>query len=162
MVPDNAAGSRGVPQWVVAGQSAPDRQGEAAIALATETACELTSNARRRAVLGHVAALDGNESVGMGTLARRIAGEEHDIAPAAVSSEQRKTVYVSLLQNHLPKLDDAGVVAWDDRSGEVARGHSIDALASLVDGIERACVPTTPASEADTGIETEAGASPRT
>lgn len=145
MVSDNAASSswRGVPQWLLSGLSAPDQveQPSGSIDLSTETVCELISNARRRAVIRRVAALDADESVQMGDLARTIAGEEHDISPATVSSEQRKTVYVSLLQNHLPKLDAAGVVDWNDRSGDIAHGRSVGELAALVEGIERACTP---------------------
>lgn len=145
MVSDNAAGSswRGVPQWLLSGLGSPEgvERPTESIALSTETVCELISNARRRAVIRRVAALDPEESVQMGDLARAIAGEEHDIAPAVVSAEQRKTVYVSLLQNHLPKLDDACVVKWNDRSGDVAHGRSVNELAALVESIERACVP---------------------
>lgn len=143
MVSDNAAGSswRGVPGWLVSElgiAEETDRPAES-IPLSTETVCELISNARRRAVIQHIAALDGTETVEMGDLAREIAGAEHDVPPATVSAEQRKTVYVSLLQNHLPKLDTAGVVDWNDRSGEVAHGQSVAELAALVESIERAC-----------------------
>ena len=145
MVSDNAAGSswRGVPQWLLSGLSTPEgvERPTGSIALSTETVCELISNARRRAVIRHVAALDPDKTVQMGDLARAIAGEEHDISPAAVSSEQRKTVYVSLLQNHLPKLDGADVVDWNDRSGDIAHGRSVTELAALVESIERVCEP---------------------
>ena len=77
------------------------------------------------------------------TSRERFASEEHDIPPATVSAEQRKTVYVSLLQSHLPKLDAAGVVAWNDRSGAVAPGGCVADLATLVEGIDRACDPET-------------------
>jgi hypothetical protein len=143
MVSDNAAGSSsGAPGWVVGGTADDDvEHPSGSIPLSTGTVCELISNARRRAVIEHVAALDADEDVGMGDLARTIAGEEHDIPPATVSAEQRKTVYVSLLQNHLPKLDAASVVAWNDRSGMVAHGECVDSLAGLVESIDRACDP---------------------
>lgn len=145
MVSDNAASSswRGVSEWLFSDRSAAEEVERPAgsIPLSTETVCELISNARRRAVIRHVTALDGEQTIEMGDLSRAIAGEEHDIPPATVSAEQRKTVYVSLLQNHLPKLDAAGVVDWNDRSGTVARGQSVDELAALVEGIERACEP---------------------
>ena len=141
MVSDDAAGSSwGVPRWLLSGLDAAD--GSAGpIPLSTGTVCELISNARRRAVIRHVAALDADGSVRMGELARTIAGEENDIAPTAVSAEQRKTVYVSLLQNHLPKLDAAGVVDWNDRSGDITHDRSVDELAALIESIEHACEP---------------------
>ena len=145
MVSDNAASSswRGVPRRLLSGLDTTDgtERPAGSIALSTETVCELISNARRRAVVQHVAALESGDSVGMGDLARTIAGEEHDISPTAVSAEQRKTVYVSLLQNHLPKLDSANVVDWNDRSGDIARGRCVGELATLVESIERVCEP---------------------
>lgn len=144
MVSDNAAGSslRGVSQWLrtefsTEGGTRPDGP----IPLSTETVCELISNARRRAVIQHIRELGGEQTVKMGDLARTIAGEEHDIPPATVSAEQRKTVYVSLLQNHLPKLDSAGVIDWNDRSGDIAHGTCVGELAALVESIEHACEP---------------------
>lgn len=38
----------------------------------------------------------------------------------------RKTAYISLYQNHLPKLDDSGVVDWDGDSGIVVQGPEFD------------------------------------
>ncbi|HET7323226.1 MAG TPA: hypothetical protein VFJ06_02715 [Halococcus sp.] len=145
MVSDDAASSswRGVPGRLLSGLNSAERTDRPAgsIPLSTETVCELLSNARRRAVIVHIAALDAEETVQMGDLARTIAGEEHDIPPETVSAEQRKTVYVSLLQNHLPKLDAAGVVEWNDRSGDIARGECVEELAALVESIVRACEP---------------------
>jgi hypothetical protein len=109
------------------------------IRLPTDAVYRLLSNGRRRAVIAAVAALDPEAETALGDLAQRIAAIEHDVPVARVGSGQRKSVYVSLLQCHLPKLDDAGVVDWDRRSGAVARGKEIDELAALIDAIERAC-----------------------
>ena len=79
MASDNAASSswRGVPRWLLSGLSASEgvERPTGSIALSTETVCELISNARRRAVIRRVAALDADESVQLGDLARAIAGE---------------------------------------------------------------------------------------
>jgi hypothetical protein len=104
-----------------------------------DAVCRLLSNGRRRLVIGEIAALDTDERAALGDLAERVAGTEHGLDPSRVAAGQRKSVYVSLLQCHLPKLDDADVVEWDRRSGAVARGRSIDELASLIDAIERVC-----------------------
>lgn len=114
-------------------------QSEERIHLPIDVVCRLLSNNRRRIVIDEVAALDANEGSAIGVLAKRIAAAEHGVDVARVTSEQRKSAYVSLLQCHLPKLDDSGVVDWDRRSGAVARGDSIDELAALIDAIERVC-----------------------
>ena len=74
-----------------------------------------------------------------GEIAERIAATEHDIEVRRVASGQRKSAYVSLLQCHPLKLDDAEVVEWDRRSGAIGRGTSVDELAVLIDAIERVC-----------------------
>jgi hypothetical protein len=58
--------------------------------------------------------------VDLGSLAERVAAWELDLEPVELNSDQRKRVYTSLQQFHLPRLDDAGVVAFDDRAGTVA------------------------------------------
>lgn len=109
------------------------------IHLSPDAVCRLLSNGRRRIVVDAVAALDAGADTVIGDLAVRIAAIEHGVEEFQVASEQRKSAYVSLLQCHLPKLDDAGVVEWDRRSGAVSRGDSIDELADLIAAIERVC-----------------------
>ncbi len=109
------------------------------IHLPSDVVCRLLSNSRRRVVIDEVAALDASAETAIGELSVRIAAVEHGIDVGQVTSGQRKSAYVSLLQCHLPKLDDAGVIDWDRRSGVVSRGHSTDAIADLIDAIERVC-----------------------
>ena len=103
------------------------------------TVCELISNARRRAVIKHLSTLEDDEATTLGDLARRIAGEEYDIPPEQVSQNQRKSVYISLRQNHLPKLAETEIVIWDKRGGDISRDRSVDAIAALIGLIEEAC-----------------------
>ncbi|PSP76024.1 hypothetical protein BRC86_02665 [Halobacteriales archaeon QS_3_64_16] len=109
------------------------------IHLPLDTVCRLLSNSRRRLVVGEVAALDAKKGTALSNLAERIAAIENGIEQCRVAAGQRKSVYVSLLQCHLPKLDDADVVDWDRRSGAVSRGRSVDELAALIDAIEAVC-----------------------
>ena len=103
------------------------------------TVCELISNARRRAVIKRLSTLDEEEATTLGELARRIAGKEYDIPPEQVSQNQRKSVYISLRQNHLPKLAETEIVVWDKRGGDISRARSVDAIAALIGLIEEAC-----------------------
>lgn len=68
---------------------------------------------RRREALRYLDANGGEAS--LGTIAEHVAAVENDIAPAAVTADQRKRVYIALHQCHLPKLADLGVVEYDDR-----------------------------------------------
>lgn len=71
-----------------------------------------------------------------GTLAARDLAE---IIAAAEAGEDppprpvRHTVYVSLQQNHLPRLDEADVIDYEPNSKEVAPGPRVDELVRYLD-----------------------------
>ena len=77
-------------------------------------------NRRRRLVLSQLERADG--SLKIGDLAEQIAAIENDKPISAVRSKERKRVYISLYQSHLPKLDETGVVDYDADRGVVERG----------------------------------------
>ncbi|RNJ27112.1 DUF7344 domain-containing protein [Halosegnis longus] len=74
------------------------------------------SNRRRRYALQ---ALMGTDGVELGMLAEQVAAWELEKEISAVDSTERKRVYTSLQQSHLPRLDDAGLVRFDKRAGIV-------------------------------------------
>lgn len=74
------------------------------------------SNRRRRYALE---ALMGTDGIELGDLAEQVAAWELEKEIAAVDSTERKRVYTSLQQSHLPRLDDAGLVRFDKRAGFV-------------------------------------------
>jgi DNA-binding transcriptional ArsR family regulator len=78
---------------------------------------EILSNTRRRMVLYYLRQNDGAATVK--ELAEQIAALENDVDPEDLRRQQRKRVYVSLYQTHVPKLEDAGIIEYDDASGEV-------------------------------------------
>ncbi|PSQ19932.1 hypothetical protein BRD00_00420 [Halobacteriales archaeon QS_8_69_26] len=87
----------------------------------------LLGNERRRYLVQYMTSVD--PPVELGELATRIAAREHGIAVARVSSCQRKRVYTTLQQLHLPKLDEAGIVDYDADRGLVDRTERTDDLA---------------------------------
>jgi hypothetical protein len=94
--------------------------------LSRDECFELLSNHRRRYTL-HYLEHNGEEAT-LGELADQIAAWENDITPEEVSYDQRKRVYTSLQQVHLPRMDDTGVVEFDDREGLVEPGPAADDL----------------------------------
>ena len=72
-------------------------------------------NDRRRRTIKHLRETDGTMTVD--ELAEHIATLETGESPAP--RKVRKSVYVSLHQTHLPKLDDLGIVEYDQRSKEL-------------------------------------------
>jgi hypothetical protein len=78
---------------------------------------EILSNHRRRFVLHHLQ--NSGDRVELGELSEHVAAWENGQEVAAVTSAERKRVYTSLQQFHLPKMDEKGVVTFDDRAGVV-------------------------------------------
>jgi hypothetical protein len=97
-----------------------------------QTAFEVLSCARRRYVLHHLLAGDGRGS--LREVTTRVAAWENGVAPDEVTSKQRMRVYTALRQSHLPKMDRAGVVAFDAASGEVELTDDADALEAYLGG----------------------------
>ena len=83
----------------------------------------ILKNKRRRQVLEY---LQDTEEVPLGQLAEHIAATENDTTPKQLASSQRKRVYVGLYQCHLPKMDDAGVIDYDQQRGRIRRTDRIE------------------------------------
>lgn len=91
-----------------------------------EVIFEMLSNQRRRYVVHYL--LDAEEEVELRDLSRTVAAWENDKQPDEITSQERKRVYNALQQAHLPKMDDAGLVAFDSSRGTIS---AADGLADL-------------------------------
>jgi hypothetical protein len=78
-------------------------------------AYDILSNERRRFVLSYLSRVDG--PVELGELAEEIGRWE--TGSESLSRKERKRVYVSLYQTHIPRLADAGVIEYDSETGLV-------------------------------------------
>ncbi|MFC4356800.1 hypothetical protein ACFO0N_02425 [Halobium salinum] len=112
-----------------AGRERPRREGADAEPVEESEAFRLLGNDRRRAVLRQVAD-DGGST--LSEVATHVAATEtaetadDDAAAGGVDKSLYKSVYVSLQQTHLPKLDDAGVVDYDTETNEIRPGPRLD------------------------------------
>jgi hypothetical protein len=73
--------------------------------------------------------------VSLRELAERIAAWENDVEVDDLDYKQRKRVYTSLHQTHLPKLDEAGIVDYDRDEGRITladRATDLDLYLELV------------------------------
>lgn len=107
-------------------------------ALTTDEAFELLSNHRRRYAIHH---LQREGTSDIGGLSRQVAAWENGTEPTAVTSAERKRVYTSLQQFHLPKLDEKGVVEYDERAGEVTLSDGAEGLDVYLEVVGRKDVP---------------------
>ena len=87
---------------------------------------EILKNSRRRQALLYLKENGGDAS--LGELAEHIAAIENDCSPRAISSSQRKRVYVGLYQCHLPKMDDMHIVDFEKNRGTIELGANATQL----------------------------------
>lgn len=78
---------------------------------------EVLQNERRRYTLQYLREQGG--PVKLGDLVDHVAAKEYKCDSNDVSSAQRKRVYTTLQQTHLPKLHDAGIVDYDSDSNVI-------------------------------------------
>ena len=72
---------------------------------------DVFSNARRRRAVQYLTRRGG--SCDLAPLVEQVAAWENDIDPEEVTRTQRRRVYISLYQTHLPMLEEHGIVDWD-------------------------------------------------
>lgn len=99
---------------------------------------DILSSARRRYVISILHRR--GEPIELTELAEEIAALEGDVTVDDLGKQQRKRVYVSLYQTHVPKLADAGIVTYDSDAGTVAlaRGsREVDAYLTQRSGTGR-------------------------
>ncbi|WP_115863543.1 DUF7344 domain-containing protein [Halorussus litoreus] len=85
--------------------------------LSQDEVFEVLKSPRRRYALYYLRR-EGGES-DLSDLTEQVAAWENETTVAALSTEQRKRVYISLYQTHLPKLDEANIVEYDRDEGVV-------------------------------------------
>lgn len=100
---------------------------------------ELLSNHRRRFTLHYLQRADNGTE--LGELAEQVAAWENDVPQDQISYDQRKRVYTSLQQVHLPRMDNMGVVEFDDRAGTVTMGPAADELEIYMEVVEGREIP---------------------
>ncbi len=90
-------------------ESAPD--------LSYDSVFFVLSNPRRRYVLHYLKSCEG--PISTGNLAARVAAWEYDVPYEQVTNRQRKRVYTSLHQTHLPKMASIGLLEYDQSRSTV-------------------------------------------
>lgn len=86
--------------------------------LSQDVVFDILSSPRRRYVLYLLR--DAGEPVELTTLAEHVAAWENDVEVTEITEQERKRVYVSLYQTHIPRLDEADVVEYNKETGLVS------------------------------------------
>lgn len=103
-----------------------NEDGSTGAVLSLDQKFELLKNQRRRRALRYL--IETGDSATTGELAETIAAKENGIDESMLSSSQRKRVYIALYQAHLPKMDDYGVVDFNQARGTITLDETASEL----------------------------------
>lgn len=98
-----------------------------------QTLLSLLGNERRYACLHYLLSVD-EEVISVREMATELADELTDEPPASENFEN--SVYISLCQTHLPKLEAAGLIEYDENAKSVSPGPSFPTLERYVESNE--------------------------
>lgn len=102
--------------------------------LSQDVVFELLSSPRRRYILYYLR--QSREPVELTTLAEQVAAWENETDVDNITEQERKRVYVSLYQTHIPRLDEAGVIEYDKDSGMVSLASQAREIDNYLDSTE--------------------------
>ncbi|MFB6223007.1 MAG: hypothetical protein ABEH86_04960 [Haloarcula sp.] len=80
---------------------------------------DVLQNERRRYTLQYLRQTDGPAQ--LGDIAGHVAAQEYNCPNTEVTSAQRKRVYTTLQQSHLPRMHDSGIIEYDAETGTVSK-----------------------------------------
>lgn len=92
----------------------------------------LLGNQRRLLVVGYLSLFAPRTSVEVRHIARVVRGIETDTPPRQVGTAKYESAYNGLIQAHLPRLDEAGLIEYDERCKEVLVTPRLKRYALLV------------------------------
>lgn len=92
-----------------------------------DVAFDVLSNARRRFILRQLQSEPSG--LELGEIAAELAAVENGAPVEELSRQDRKRIYVSLYQTHIPKLEDVGIIDYDTETGLVRPTDRLDELA---------------------------------
>lgn len=90
---------------------------------------DILGTSRRRSVIRYLETNPG--PIAIGELADYIAAQEYDKTTEEVTQNERKRVYVSLYQSHLPKMTAADVIAYE-QGESIEQGPYFETYATML------------------------------
>lgn len=99
--------------------------------LSKDDTFHLLQNERRRMALAYLNQQTG--TVEMRDVAEQVAAWENDTTVQQLHSDERQRVYIALYQTHLPKLDDEGVIEYNQSRGLIETTPHVADLCEYID-----------------------------
>ncbi|RBI59922.1 hypothetical protein DMJ13_19660 [halophilic archaeon] len=107
--------------------------------LSQETVFEVLKSTRRRYALYYLR--QHGPSAKLSALATHVAAWEYETTPDEVMPKQRKRVYISLYQTHLPKLEEVGLLDFDEETGRIHLSDRARTLDKYLSAGSRSATP---------------------
>jgi DNA-binding transcriptional ArsR family regulator len=107
--------------------------------LSKDTIFSMLSNQRRRHVLHYLKRNEGPATIR--ELAEQLAAWENAVEIQELTYKQRKRVYTSLHQTHLPKLDDCGIVEYNRDRGIITLTDRVSELDVYLEVVPKNDIP---------------------
>lgn len=116
------------------------RSGDSKLDVPRDQIFDVLSNERRQRVLQYLKQQDGNQ-VKLRELVDYVAAQENSKSVADLNSNERKRVYTALRQQHLPKLDDTGVIRYERQRGEIELTDSTETAQMYLEYVPHDDIP---------------------
>mgnify|MGYP006283688435 CR=1 FL=1 len=106
--------------------------------LSEDQVFSILSNRRRRLALHTIRQVGATD---LSSLAEQVAAWENDSTVEELTTDERKRVYTSLQQVHLPRMDEADVVAFDKDRGTVEATEAAEELDIYLEVVQGNDIP---------------------
>lgn len=103
--------------------------------LSQDVVFDILSSPRRRYVLYYLRT--SGDPVQLTDLAEEVAAWENNTETPDITEQERKRVYVSLYQTHIPRLAEVGLIEYDDDTGQIALAKEAAGIDQYLDVSEQ-------------------------
>lgn len=121
---------------ISSGKPSSDVEPDETPELSEDEIFHLLQTSRRREVIRHL--LENEGPMKMGDLAEIVSAKEHKTTVAQLDSTQRQRVYIPLYQKHLPKLDEKGIIEYNQSRGIVRPTDKLEIVRPHLEGVNSA------------------------
>lgn len=115
---------------------ANDKEEEPKTDLSTDELLKLIGNKRRRYTIEIIYQLNEDEFIPVRNLAKKLTARENDMEVDRVTTKDSRSQYITLIQGHLEKLEDANIIQYSSDSKLVAKAEFCDYAMEVIQRVD--------------------------